>query len=417
MGCYAMTKPVTGLTQWGGVTTGTTVQLDDNFSALQDAINDLNTYGNYFADSGAANAYVVTLAASLTGALTDGLLIQMKATSANTGASTLNYNGTGVKPIVRLDGSSLAAGDIPASGVVQLQYSSALVSWFLQTPLTASASSNPVVSVRQTVLAGPIDANGYPTVIPASCTSLNLTTANITVTTPLIVSAANGFQTSGGANERIGFTTANLTWSNLTANQVNFLGVVVAANGNLSTVAVGNANGNMPLYQWGGTYSNGNGNYTFNIQEMVMKAGNGNAANQSFTVFVGEANCNGNAVTGGVSYAFMGRYDSCYTQNLPAIGGTVVTVQHNLGVGARDRAFLAENTTADGSYAVGDVIQPTINNAGGPIIPPLPVTRNATSVTSAAGGGTWRTVNKSTGAALDMTVTSWKYKFILSRGW
>lgn len=127
-----MTKPISGLTQWGSATTGSTADLDANFTTIKTAINDLNTYPNYLTDTGSANAYVVTLAANLTGALTDGLIVQFKAVAANTGSSTLNYNATGTKTILLPTGDALPPGAIQTSGMVQLEYRSSDTVWILQ---------------------------------------------------------------------------------------------------------------------------------------------------------------------------------------------------------------------------------------------------------------------------------------------
>lgn len=75
----------------------------------------------YAADSGAANAYVVTLTHA-PASYTAGLHVAMKATNANTGASTVNVNGLGVKTIKRPDGTDLSSGDIPAGAMVELRY-------------------------------------------------------------------------------------------------------------------------------------------------------------------------------------------------------------------------------------------------------------------------------------------------------
>ena len=75
----------------------------------------------YALDTGAADAYVVALPATLA-AYTTGLDIIMKAVNANTGASTLNIDGLGVKSIKRFDGTALVAGDIPAGAMVGLRY-------------------------------------------------------------------------------------------------------------------------------------------------------------------------------------------------------------------------------------------------------------------------------------------------------
>ena len=73
-------------------------------------------------DTGAANAYVVTLSQTDAVAYTTGLRISFKATYANTGASTLNVNSLGVKTIKAIDGTDLTAGNIPANGIVEVIY-------------------------------------------------------------------------------------------------------------------------------------------------------------------------------------------------------------------------------------------------------------------------------------------------------
>ena len=56
-----MTKPVTIPNTFATATTAIPLsQLDGDFTAVATAINDANTYSNYAADTGSANAYVVT---------------------------------------------------------------------------------------------------------------------------------------------------------------------------------------------------------------------------------------------------------------------------------------------------------------------------------------------------------------------
>jgi hypothetical protein len=97
-------------------------QLDTDLQNLQTAIQSQNTFANYLTDTGAANTYVVTPAAGITGTLTAGLMLQFKAANANTGASTLNYAALGVKNILNVDGSALVANEIVANGVYLVQY-------------------------------------------------------------------------------------------------------------------------------------------------------------------------------------------------------------------------------------------------------------------------------------------------------
>lgn len=76
---------------------------------------------NYVVDSGAADAYVVTLSYAPV-AYTDGMQVVFKALAANTGASTLNVNALGAKVIKRQDGAALAAGDIAADKIVEVRF-------------------------------------------------------------------------------------------------------------------------------------------------------------------------------------------------------------------------------------------------------------------------------------------------------
>jgi hypothetical protein len=67
---------------------------------------------NYGVDSGAVNAYVVTIATVQGFALNSGTRIRFAALNANTGPSTINANGTGAVAVVGLDGQALFGGEI-----------------------------------------------------------------------------------------------------------------------------------------------------------------------------------------------------------------------------------------------------------------------------------------------------------------
>lgn len=75
----------------------------------------------YLTDTGAADAYAVTLRPVIT-AYTSGLEIIFKAVNANTGASTLAVNGLAAKSIKKSVSSALAAGDILAGQIVSCIY-------------------------------------------------------------------------------------------------------------------------------------------------------------------------------------------------------------------------------------------------------------------------------------------------------
>lgn len=74
----------------------------------------------YAADSGAANAYAVTL--SPTPTIVAGSVVVFKATNANTGASTLAVNGGTATAIKKSGSTALASGDIVSSQIVQVVY-------------------------------------------------------------------------------------------------------------------------------------------------------------------------------------------------------------------------------------------------------------------------------------------------------
>jgi len=117
-----MTKPVTIPNTFATATTAIPLsQLDGDFTAVATAINDANTYSNYAADTGSANAYVVTFSGVST-AYSAGLRIQFKAGNANTGASTINVNAQGAKNITYQDASAIASGTIAANSIVDVMY-------------------------------------------------------------------------------------------------------------------------------------------------------------------------------------------------------------------------------------------------------------------------------------------------------
>jgi len=76
----------------------------------------------YVADTGTADALVVTLSTAPAVYSTSMLLIVKKSASANTGASTINVSALGIKSIVKDVDTTLESGDMPANGLCFLQY-------------------------------------------------------------------------------------------------------------------------------------------------------------------------------------------------------------------------------------------------------------------------------------------------------
>jgi hypothetical protein len=103
-----------------GTTTGPLVAAPSDIAA-----NAQNQEHTYLADSGAADAYVITLAPAIT-AYAAGQRFTFLATSACTGASTLNVNGLGTKDIRKSENAvvaaALVANDILAAQIVTVVY-------------------------------------------------------------------------------------------------------------------------------------------------------------------------------------------------------------------------------------------------------------------------------------------------------
>lgn len=99
-----------------------------------------STNTNYAVDTGVADAYVVTLSPAL-GLYSAGVLVQFKASNANTGTSTVNVNGLGVKTIKKLDGATnLASGDIASGMIVECEYDG--TNFIMLNPSALSLNSN-----------------------------------------------------------------------------------------------------------------------------------------------------------------------------------------------------------------------------------------------------------------------------------
>ena len=77
---------------------------------------------NYATDSGIANTYVASITDVPTFVLAAGFAVSVKAATSNTGASTLNVNASGARPIVYPDGTPIEANKIVAGGIFTVVY-------------------------------------------------------------------------------------------------------------------------------------------------------------------------------------------------------------------------------------------------------------------------------------------------------
>lgn len=118
---------------------------------------------------GTGNAITLT-SLSTYQALENGLVVTIKASAANTGATTLNVDSLGAKA-VRLSGdTALVGGEMVANGVYLLRYDTAYASaagaWVLLNPAAASADfASPAEALAGTIDDQPVAPNGlyFPT--------------------------------------------------------------------------------------------------------------------------------------------------------------------------------------------------------------------------------------------------------------
>ncbi len=86
--------------------------------------------GQFFTDSGTANAYVLSPVSPFKSPVSsgagegyfNGMIIIFRAGNANSGASTVNVNGAGVKNLKKADGTNLITGDILTTRDVTFRY-------------------------------------------------------------------------------------------------------------------------------------------------------------------------------------------------------------------------------------------------------------------------------------------------------
>ena len=95
-----------------------------DLNQLGKAIADYVGNGDFYTDSGAADAYVLTVIGSKQSptAYTDGMNIAFSIGNTNTGASTVNVAGLGVKNLSGSSGSALSAGDLTSGDVMNFRY-------------------------------------------------------------------------------------------------------------------------------------------------------------------------------------------------------------------------------------------------------------------------------------------------------
>ena len=125
--------------------------------------------GNFFTDSGTANAYVLSpvspfkspVSSVATETYFNGMVIRFRAGNACSGASTVNVNNAGSKSLVKSDGSTaLTTGDIPANTEVEFVYNGTnFVQSLGKVPATTTTQGIAFLSNPITISNNATDAN------------------------------------------------------------------------------------------------------------------------------------------------------------------------------------------------------------------------------------------------------------------
>lgn len=169
-------------------------KIDQDFNDIGLQMLSLNSYGNFYVDSGSVNAYAVTVNSPQTVSLSAGLPIQFKPINNNTGASTLAINGGAAKEILRQGGAALSAGDIVTTGIAEVQYDGTnfiLLSPYIPGQITRG-SPTAATSLTAVTFTG----------IPAGINNLNMMLSGISTngtSNYLIQVGSTTFSTSGYA--------------------------------------------------------------------------------------------------------------------------------------------------------------------------------------------------------------------------
>lgn len=267
----------------------------------------------------------------------------------------------------------------------------------------AAALAKYAPPVRQTVLSGPVDSNGF------SAFGGSTGSTTVTASGTLKVTAAAG----GDANYTGSVT--NPSWSGLSTNGTMYLYLDVTSAGVVTTGSVTLA----PVYQWGGTYSTTSNQHTFNIQEMTMKLGNGSTAVQAYRVFVGEVTVAAGVVSAIVWYQLMGRYFAAWTNTLPS-SSTSFSSNHNLGLIDFNGRLQLKCLTTDNGYSVGDIVEYSGAGFSGTTSPATYfIRRQRLSMSSATSNAVacWYMTPAGGGAPASLTLANWAYRFIANRDW
>jgi hypothetical protein len=373
------------LTLSGGTMTGALNEAAGSNVASAGTINLTTATGNLVHVTGTTTVTAITLGAGA------------ERTVVFDGALTLTHGSSLLLPTaasITTSANDCAIFRGEASGVVRcIAYSR-----YDGTQVSTSGGVTSPRSIRQSVISGPVDNNGFPSF--GGATGSTTVTASGTIT----VSA------SQGASDRTGSAT-NPSWTGLSTNGAMYLYIDVSSIGGCTT----GSTTLKPTYRFGGGNVIVNGQNTFNIQEMTMEVGNGSTSAAVWRVFVGEVTVAGGVVSAITWYQLNGRYVSAET-SLPSAGSRL-SLNHNLGYSVVRTDLILICKTAEGNYSVGDYLYQcgTRNTEMQPLkFAPSSATSMAVTIGTSI---PYSSINKTTGADFTLTAANWRIIGSADRSW
>jgi hypothetical protein len=139
-----------------------TAQASDYFDAMAKVMADYSSAGFVYEDTGVANAYILGVKDERLPIteLKDGMVFEFVPANSNTGASTANVAGSGIKDILDLDGGVLVSGELPAGVTARIRYTLGDNKFRLEPRASSSAAAN-AAAIRDALgrLAGDITGN------------------------------------------------------------------------------------------------------------------------------------------------------------------------------------------------------------------------------------------------------------------
>ncbi len=267
--------------------------------------------------------------------------------NSNTGAVTLDFGG-GAKPVKKDNGDNLVAGDWPAGSIQRVTYN-AFSNRFDTLTFSNVEVSNQIADiyntletklkfaqVRQTVMSGPVDANGRANFLDDTGLVVE-TSANI------IVTVGDGVDANGELNQV--FTIPAETEWTIPDNSTRYLHLEITAAGVITPFL----SAGRPIYSYTRPASAITNQiwYPWDHTGQAQKWNGSAWVSTNFYINVGEATAASGAITSLISYAYNGMHQA--TPGTTLSNASALSINTNIGapfvVDSLQIVFNASNTS------------------------------------------------------------------------